>query len=77
MNEFTKDELRIIETMAFNGALNESRMWLDQAVKCNEVGKSSEPYYDKAREQYDKCMAISKKAGLMSEGLPRSEEDLK
>jgi len=68
--EFTKEELRIIETMAYTEAINQSRYFLDLANKClikEGTTALSEKYFIDATKIYDKLRNLSSKAGLMSE----------
>lgn len=71
---FTKDELRIIETLACRQAFLESQGFIELATKTAMVidGKPNElsmKYFSFASSQYDKLMTLAVKAGKMSEGL--------
>jgi hypothetical protein len=73
--EFSKEELRIIETMAFTESINQSRFFIDLANKSLNEGKTtalSERYFRDSVEIYSKLRYLSSKAGMMSEEVGRN-----
>jgi hypothetical protein len=67
--EFTKEELRIIETLAYSGAVNQSRLFVELSEKLYNMKKkpNEDVFFKKGLELFDKLMTISAKAGKMSE----------
>lgn len=70
--EFTKDELRMIETMAYSQAIMESRVFLDLMNKAIEKGDHLE-YFDE-QELIEKKSRLVDKSKLAYDYFKKAQE---